>query len=253
MRWLLLFVFIPIVAGWGFDTHVWICDQILKGNKDLQGIIKNKTLFLEGCNAPDIAINDQRLHNCYYARQCKKIDTSKRAPATLHYFDDISSCFNNSYFSCPALERFNQTIKRDDYSIGIAIHYLSDAFVPLHQVTGEDYFSCHRPFEDKIDKSIKSSSWTVKQKCTFSFPCKKAGTTIRKCDEVYADEIEFSSDDMARVVVQIDKEVSRKLNIAEGDYKFLLRKTGFFYQILYKIKEMLSRLGIDALFQNSFS
>ncbi|MEM5801718.1 MAG: hypothetical protein QW350_03065 [Candidatus Aenigmatarchaeota archaeon] len=253
MRWFLLFLFIPIVAAWGFDTHIWICEKIYNGNKDLQAIIKNKTLFLEGCNAPDNIVNDQKYHNCYYAAQCKKIDTNKKAPGTLHYFDDISLCFNNSYFSCPTLEKFNQTIKKDDYSIGMAIHYYSDAFVPLHQVTGEDYFSCHKPFEDKIDKMLNKKDWVVEQKCSFSFPCKKAGTTIKKCNDSYTDNIYFSYDDLVKVLIETDKEVSRKLNINSGNYDYLFKKTGFFYQILEKIQNIIFRLKQGFLSRNNFS
>jgi hypothetical protein len=206
-------------------------------------MIKNKTLFLEGCNAPDNVINDQRYHNCYYAAECKEIDTSRRAAATLHYFDDISSCFNLNYFSCPTLDRFNQTIKnKDDYSIGMAVHYYSDAYVPMHQITGEDYFSCHKPFEDKVDVRVKSKFWTVSQKCTFSFPCSKLGSSIRKCKSEYTDVISLSYEDLVKVVVKTDEEVSAKLNISKGDYAYLMRRTGLFHLIIEKILRLINRL-----------
>ncbi len=245
MRLLLLaLILLPIVSAWGYQTHLWICEQLYNGNMDLRMLIKNKTLFLEGCNAPDIVVKDQRYHNCYYAAECKKIDTSLRSPATLHYFDDISSCFNGSYFSCPALDRFNQTIvNSDEYSIGMAIHYYTDAYVPLHQVTGEDYFSCHKPFEDKVDSKVKSKFWTVSQKCTFSFPCNKSGSTIRKCDTEYTDIITFSYEDLVKVVIKADEEVSGKLKINKGDYGYLLRRTGLFHLIIQKILRFLNKLA----------
>jgi hypothetical protein len=241
---MLTLLFLPMAAAWGYQTHVWICEQLYTGNEAMRMMIKNKTLFLEGCNAPDIAINDQRYHNCYYAVECKEIDTSKRAPATLHYFDDISSCFNQSYFSCPALDRFNQTIKaRDEYSIGMAIHYYTDAYVPLHQVTGEDYFSCHKPFEDKVDAKVNSKFWTVSQKCTFSFPCIKTGSSIRKCKREYTDIVSFSYEDLVKVVIKTDEEVSTKLNISKGEYGYLLRKTGHFHLIIQKILDFIRKLA----------
>ncbi len=243
MKWFGFLLFIPIVAAWGYDTHVWICEQLYIGNSALRGIIKNKTLFLEGCNAPDTIIKDQLYHNCYYAKQCKKIDTKIKSPGTLHYFSDITSCFDGMLFSCPALDRFNQNIKQDDYSIGAALHYYVDAFTPTHQITGEDYFNCHKPFEDKVDKIIKSSNWIVKQKCSFSFPCSKAGKTIRKCQDVYNETIEFSHIDMVQLIIKADEEISSNLNISKGNYNFLKKDfTGWFYLIVERIKEIISKI-----------
>ncbi|MCX8179361.1 MAG: hypothetical protein N3E38_01320 [Candidatus Aenigmarchaeota archaeon] len=252
MRWVILLLFLPTVLAWGFDTHVWMCEEIYNSNKELQKIIKNKTLFLEGCNAPDNVISDQHLHNCYYARQCKKIDTSKKSPATLHYFVDVADCFDGKFFSCPALDKFNQTLKADAYSIGMAIHYISDAYNPLHQVTGEDYFSCHKPFEDKVDASIKRNNWFARQFCTFSFPCFKARNSIRKCDDVYSETIEFSYSDLVNVVVKIDEEISNRLNINKGDYTHLI-KTGMFYRILEKLQKIFQNLRLNFPLQNIFS
>jgi len=243
MRLLLfLLLLLPSVFAWGYETHVWICEQLYVGNKDLRGMIKNKTLFLEGCNAPDNVINDQRYHNCYYAAECKEIDTGERAPATLHYFDDISSCFNLSYFSCPTLDRFNQTIKnKDDYNIGMAVHYYVDAYVPMHQITGEVYFSCHKPFEDKVDAKVNSRFWTVFQRCTFSFPCSKSKSSIRKCKSEYTDVISFSYEDLVKIVVKTDEEISAKLNIDKGEYGYLMRRTGLFHLIIEKILRLINK------------
>ncbi|MFH8080447.1 MAG: zinc dependent phospholipase C family protein [Candidatus Aenigmatarchaeota archaeon] len=254
LKFLILLSFmLPIVNAWGRETHVWICNQIYSGNEALREVIKNKTLFLEGCIAPDTIVKDQRQHSCYYAKQCKKIDTTIKAPGSLHYFADISECFDGDYFYCPALEKFNETIKMDDYSIGMAIHYFSDALTPTHQITGEDYFSCHKPFEDKIDSFVGKKGWKISQKCSFSFPCNVVKKTIRKCDDVYFESIDFSYEDLIKVVVATDKEISSRLGFEEGKYEHLFRRTGLFYQILQKIQDLIAKIKQDFPFQNIFS
>ncbi|MEM5878751.1 MAG: zinc dependent phospholipase C family protein [Candidatus Aenigmatarchaeota archaeon] len=240
MRFLLLILlFIPLVYSWGFETHEWICKQLVIGNQDLRNTV-NENDFIRGCNAPDTEIKDQLYHNCYYARECKHINTEIKDPVSLAYFTEIKDCFEKDLYSCPALLKFNASIaKNDSYWIGASIHYLSDAFTPVHQITGEDYYRCHKPFEDKIDKKLKEKNWIVRQDCEFSFPCSKAGSMIRKCQTKYNSTIEFSYDNLVELVVVIDKEVSHKLKINEGRYESL-KQTGMIALIKNKIIELFN-------------
>lgn len=239
MRFLILIVFfIPSVYSWGFQTHEWICRQLLGGNSDLKQMV-NETEFMSGCNAPDIEIKDQIYHNCYYARECKPINIEIKDRVSLAYFAEIKDCFESQFYSCPALSRFNSSIKKNtSYWIGASIHYISDAFTPTHQITGEDYYKCHKPFEDKVDSKIKQKNWVVKQQCEFSFPCFKAGSMIRKCQRKYNSTIEYSYYDLVDLVIVIDREVSNKLNIKQGKY-LNLRYTGMF-SFLNKIMEFFN-------------
>jgi len=48
--------------------------------------------------------------------------------------------------------------------VGIASHYFFDAKCVWHQVTNEDYYGCHKPFEDEVGEKVKRyglSGWTV--------------------------------------------------------------------------------------------
>jgi len=238
------------VKAWSYETHLFLCEEIYNGNEELRKMLDKKE-FLRGCNAPDIEFKDQNYHNCYIAKECKYINVSNTKPGTLAYFTEINDCFNETYLSCPAISKFYESIqkaKSDKFSfyIGAATHYYSDAFVPLHQVTGEDYRNCHLSFEDKVNEKIinKELFWSVSQKCTFYFPCKATVKTIRKCNHNYTAEIKFSYTDMINVIINTDNAISKELNIKSGDYSYLLKRkpTGFFIALLNKILILLKNI-----------
>lgn len=247
---LIFYLILPLAYSWGFETHVWICEQLYNGNNGLKKIL-DKNEFLRGCNAPDIEFDDQNYHNCYMARECKKINVTKIAPATFTYFSDINDCYTGKPLSCPALERFNNSIdiamsSNFSYYVGASVHYYTDAFVPLHQVTGEDYWNCHSPFENQIDEKLAKNKrfWKISQECTFYFPCRATEKTIRKCPNVYKANIEFSYEDMVEVVKQTDNALAAKLNISTGDYYYLQsgKATGFLIAIIDRIISILKSI-----------
>ena len=230
--------------AWSGQTHEWVCEQIHKTNKEL-----NKKLdynqFIRGCTAPDKEFKDQQNHHCYVARQCHTIDISKIKSNSLAYFSDIEDCTEESYFDCPAMEKFEEYTKKMSESnfsfyIGVSIHYFTDAHVPLHQIMGEDYWKCHMPFEEKIDDNLKNEKrfWTVTQACEIYFPCKKAGKVSRKCDKKYDVNIVYSYENIVDLVKKTDKTLSERLKLNyESDYSYLLKKhpTGLFGLIINRI------------------
>ena len=241
---------IPIAFSWGWTTHEWFCEQIYNKNHDLQQKL-DKQEFLRGCIAPDKEYKDTRYHHCYVAKECKPIDITKTDPGGLPYFTDITSCKQEIYFDCPAMLKFEEAINnasKSDFSfyLGVATHYFTDSFVPVHQIMGEDYFTCHLPFENKIDKKLEADEkfWTVTQKCEIYFPCYKTGSTVRKCSTSYDVEIEFSYADVVEVLQKTDSDISTKLGMKEGEYSGLLRNnvTGFFTMLLNRILEFLNRV-----------
>lgn len=246
----IFYLLLPLVASWGFETHLWICEQLYNGNNKLQKMLK-KDDFLHGCNAPDFEFNDQKYHNCYMARECKKINVRNISPATFTYFSDINDCYIGKPFSCPALDRFNQSLNKAlinnfSYYVGAAVHYYSDAFVPLHQVTGEDYWDCHVAFENKIDdKLVKNEKfWVISQSCIFYFPCVATEKMIKKCQNAYIADISFSYYDMVEVIKQIDKDLAYRFNISTGDYSYLLKNniTGLLTFIFNRIIDIFESI-----------
>ena len=229
--------------AWSGYDHEWICEQIYRTNKEL-----NKKLdysqFIRGCTAPDVEFKDTRYHHCYAAKQCHTIDVSKIEPNSLTYFSDIKDCVGKTYFDCPSLEKFEEALKnaqRNDFSfyVGVSTHYFTDTFVPVHQTMGEDSLKCHLSFENEIDKKLKKEKfWTVTKECEIYFPCKKAGSVSRKCDEKYDANIVYSYENIVDLVKKTDKTISEKLGLKyESDYSYLLKKypTGFFGIIMNRI------------------
>jgi len=239
---ILLLTIQPSYAWTGY-THEWICKQIYETNKEL-----NKRLdysqFIRGCTAPDVEFKDQTYHHCYAAKQCHNIDVTKVEPNSLTYFSDIKDCVEKSYFDCPAIERFEASLKNaigDNFSlyVGASTHYFTDAHVPVHQTMGEDFWKCHSPFENAIDKKLKNEkSWTVSENCEIYFPCGKAGKVSRKCNEKYDANIVYSYENMVDLVKKTDNALNEKLKLNyKSDYSYLLQKypTGFFGSIIDKI------------------
>jgi hypothetical protein len=205
--------------------------------------------FLRGCNAPDEEFKDFQNHHCYVAKECHTIDTSRIDPVSLSYFSDIEDCKEDSYFDCPALRKFNESMRKaseDNFSfyVGAATHYFTDAFVPLHQTMGESWWDCHLPFEEEIDEKLKKGErfWRVSQECYVYFPREKRGKANRKCEEGYSTNIVFTYEDIVNLIEKTDKTLTRRLNIShEGDYSYLFKRphSGFFHLILSKIIDFL--------------
>lgn len=238
------------VYSWGWPTHIFICKQIYNSNKDLNKML-NKDEFLRGCIAPDKEFKDTRYHHCYVAKQCKNINVSIIDSSGLPYFADIKNCMEDSYFDCPTLEKFEESLEKvisNNFSfyVGAATHYFTDAYVPVHQIMGEDWWKCHLLFEQKIDEKLEKGErfWTVSQKCEIYFPCKKISEINRKCDSGYNVTIFYSYEDIVEIIKKTDLAISERLNITEGNYSYLLEKkpTGFFVLILNKIAKFLNRL-----------
>lgn len=230
-----LILLIPFVSAWGWSTHSFICEQIYRTNKELNKMLDNED-FLRGCIAPDKEFEDTAYHHCYVARECKTLNISKINPGGLLYFTDLENCIEDEYFHCPALEKFEESVdkaKINNFSfwLGVSTHYITDAHVPVHQIMGEDYWSCHSPFEEMVGENLEEGkrSWDVSLACEVYFPCRLAGTQPRKCENSYVANIKFSYSDIVEVIEITDEEISKKLNIADGDYSYLLEKkpTGF--------------------------
>jgi len=235
---------LPESFAWDSTTHKFICEQIYQTNKELNKILDHDQ-FLRGCNAPDTEFNDQQNHHCYAAKECHSIDVTKTKPNSLTYFSDIENCVEKSYFDCPAMEKFEEYIKKSSESnfsfyVGVSTHYFTDSYVPVHQTMGEDSFKCHMPFEKKIGDNLKNGKrfWTVTQDCEIYFPCKKAGKMARKCDKGYDATISYSYKDLVELIQKTDKTLNEKLNISyDSDYSYLLEDhiTGFFGLITNRI------------------
>jgi len=208
--------------------------------------------FLRGCNAPDTEFKDQINHHCYVARECHKIDMAKINPVSLAYFSDIEDCMEDSYFDCPALEKFNEYVEKSpeynlSFNIGVSTHYFTDAHVPVHQTMGEDWWECHLPFEKQINENLegKNKFWIVKQSCLIYFPCERHGKVNRKCEEGYTVDVIFSYEDIVRLIEKTDTTITDKLNFSyKSDYSYLLKKepTGFFSLIIEKILKFFNML-----------
>jgi hypothetical protein len=230
--------------AWNGYTHEWICEQIYRTNKELNKKLDHDQ-FIRGCTAPDVEFKDKSYHHCYAVRQCHFIDVSKIEPNSLTYFSDIKDCVGKSYFDCPALEKFEDSLinaRKDNFSfyVGVSTHYFTDAHVPMHQIMGEDFFKCHAPFENDIDKELKEDkkSWTVSKNCEIYFPCEKTGKVSKKCDEKYDADIVYSYENIIDLIEKTDKTLSERLKLNyESDYSYLLKRnpTGFFGLIIDKI------------------
>lgn len=248
---LIISLLIPTSFAWGFTTHEFICEQIYQTNEELNEMLDHEQ-FLRGCNAPDAEFKDQRDHHCYVARECHSIDASRVEPNSLTYFSDIQDCVEDSYFHCPALEKFDEYLNKASKSsfsfyVGASVHYFTDSHVPLHQTMGEDYWDCHMPFEKNIGNNLKSNkrSWTVTQKCDVYFPCKKAGKMPRKCKEKYTVDVSYTHEDIIGLIEKTDNALTEKLKLSyQSDYSHLLKKypTGFFELITNNILNFFSML-----------
>ncbi len=224
---IIFLLLIPTAYSWGWDTHIWICKQIYDSNKDLNKVL-DRWEFIRGCIAPDKEYDDQINHHCYVAKECKTIDVTKTDPAGLSYFTDIEACIEDEYFDCPAMEKFdealnNATKSNFSFYVGVATHYFTDSYVPLHQTMGEDYWECHVEFEKKIDEKIERNKkfWTVTQDCKVYFPCYKVGNSNRKCAEGYDAEITFAYEDIVEIIEKTDSAISERLDLERGDYSYL--------------------------------
>jgi hypothetical protein len=248
---LLFFLLIPNSFAWDSTTHEFICEQIYQANKNLNKILDHDQ-FLRGCNAPDTEFNDEQNHHCYVAKQCHIIDTSKIDSVSLAYFMDIDDCIEDSYFDCPALDKFEESIEKaskSDYSfyVGVSTHYYTDAHVPVHQVMGEDWWGCHLPFEKEVGENLKGGKrfWSVTQECDVYFPCERYGKTNRKCSEKYDTNVTFSYVNVVELIKKTDQILSQKLNLSyESDYSHLLKKheTGFLTSTFNKITKFFENL-----------
>jgi len=246
-----LFLLIPNSFAWDFATHEFICEQIYHTNKDLNRILDHDQ-FLRGCNAPDTEFDDQQNHHCYVAKQCHVINTTKINPGSVAYFTDIEDCIGDTYFDCPALNKFEEFIEKaskGNYSffIGVSTHYYTDAHVPVHQTMGEDWWNCHVPFEKQVNDNLNEGKrfWIVTQKCDIHFPCEKHGKVNRKCDEKYNVNLIFSYENIVELIGKTDRTLSQKLNLSyESDYSYLLKKypTGFASLIMNRIGNLLKIL-----------
>ncbi len=223
-----LLLILPITYSWGYTTHEWFCEKLYENNQDLKKIITNKEEFLRGCLAPDKEYDDQNNHHCYVSKECKLINVSKIDPGSLTYFSDMANCVEGTYFHCPALIKFeeaikNSTIDNPSFYIGVSTHYMTDAYTPVHQIMGEDYYKCHAPFEREINNKLEKNEgdWEVSTNCDIYFPCKKAGKAVRKCENSYNVDVTFSYKDIIEALKKTDHSLSSKLNITEGNYDSL--------------------------------
>ncbi|MBS3052620.1 MAG: zinc dependent phospholipase C family protein [Candidatus Aenigmarchaeota archaeon] len=232
MKFLIMFMIvillIPSAHSWGYKTHEWLCKKLYENNQDLKKMIVDEEEFLRGCIAPDKEYDDQKDHHCYVSKECKEINISDIDPGNLPYFKDIEDCTGEEYFDCPALIKFDEAIKNATASnfsfyIGVSTHYMTDSFVPVHQIMGEDYYKCHAPFEEHINNKLKSNekNWEVSVNCDVYFPCKKLTKAVRKCENSYNVQITFAYDDILEVLKKTDSSISRKLNLTEGNYENL--------------------------------
>ncbi len=241
---------IPAVYSWGWETHSFFCEHIYNSNIELNKRL-DRDEFLRGCLAPDKEYKDSRNHYCYVAKQCKVIDVNRTNAGELPYFTDFQECMEDNYFDCPAMENFeealnNATISNFSFYVGVAAHYFTDSYVPVHQTMGEDYFKCHLPFESKVDNKLEKGEkfWTITQPCKFYFPCSNERNVTRKCSNSYYAEISYSYEDVIEVLEKTDSAVGKNLGIKEGDYSHLLKTkpTAWITLILDKILELLRRV-----------
>jgi hypothetical protein len=157
----------------------------------------------------------------------------------------------DSYFDCPALEKFNESIEKAlkgnfSFHVGAATHYFTDAFVPVHQTMGESWWNCHNPFEERIDEKLerREKFWKVSQECYVYFPCERKGRVNRKCERGYYANIIFSYEDVVGLIEKTDEALTEKLNLThDGDYSYLLeKKIDFLSLVLNKILNLFKIL-----------
>ncbi len=137
-------------VAWDWDTHRWIAEKICN-DFNCQCLSEIK----EGSIIPDRDFKDFRNHVYYNPNTCKPSPYYK-CPK---YFND-AALRKTDYWLNKAKEASG--CERWKY-IGIASHYFFDSKVIWHQVVGESYYECHKPFEDKVGEKFKygEKNWTV--------------------------------------------------------------------------------------------
>jgi len=169
----LVLVFLSAEAlAWDWDAHRYLAEEICRHYScGCYAEIK------DGSVIPDRDFQDFSYHSCY----------------------DPESCTPSSYYSCPtwkscpamdkAKEWMEKAAKAEGCErwkyVGIASHYFFDAKCVWHQVTNEDYYGCHKPFEDEVGEKVKRyglSGWTV-CKCSV---CVSASNFRAWLEEFYA-------------------------------------------------------------------
>lgn len=183
MKWvLMLLLLVPSAYGWDWDTHEHIAKDICK---KLNCPCMNE--IINGSTVPDRVFKDNINHLCY----------SKEWPCSL---SNKWTC--PSIDRCPALEKasywLNEAKKQAGcekwYSIGIASHYLSDAYVFWHHVSNEPYEECHYSFERAVGEHLKPSLINkIKVWLGISWKVCKCGVCITNKEiEVMTEEVEIT-------------------------------------------------------------
>ncbi|GEM_PF-3220962 len=147
---LLFFILVAPAQAWDWDTHQWLAERVCE---DLACPCLDT--IKEGSLVPDRDFKDFRNHHHYDPKTCKPSPYYK-CPTR---YDDVA-LDKTRYW----LERAGDAegCERWEY-IGIASHYFFDSKDIWHQVQDEDYYGCHKPFEDAVGEKFAAgeTNWSV--------------------------------------------------------------------------------------------
>ena len=146
----LMIIGLPASAWWN-DTHGALAEKVCRDFNC--SCIED---IAEWSNIPDALFKDMINHHDY--------DTNKDCP-------------ESRYWRCPTENDFKASRKVQEFldsaeqkegcsawkDIAIASHYFFDTKVFWHNVQDEDYFECHKGFEQQVNEHFlnKDTDWTV--------------------------------------------------------------------------------------------
>jgi len=179
---ILLILFSMQIFAWDWSTHNYIAEKIL-----LRYYPECKPEIDKGSIYPDKVLNDNIKHHCY--TECPASDTNY--------------CPRKK--DCPAKSEADKWIAKANmqegcekaFSLAVASHYISDIYVPMHNLVNEDYNNCHKPFESKVGEAVSGKT---------AFP-------VTQCCEKPMQCFTLTEDDFNNMI----KEVSYYLGIKQGD------------------------------------
>jgi hypothetical protein len=142
----LLLLVAATACAWDSETHEWLARELCEDT----GCNQSCSMEMQrGSVAPDEVFHDHRDHHLYStARDCPE--------------SELWNCPEKDDFI--ALEKMHEWLERGScYSVGVASHYFFDSKVFWHRVQNEDYFECHKPFEDRVGEVIEREGFNVTQ------------------------------------------------------------------------------------------